>query len=266
MPILSEARVAWTGLLKTSSVLGCVLLALVHVDSLHAEGCDAQCQAARKAQDPLAPITALLTDNAIGFGPTEDNTNYNFQLQPVHTFEGADANVIVRGIVPIIGAPNGVSDTNWGLGDSIVQVFYKPNINSDPGAFSVGFGPQVSFPTQTNMVGGPEWGAGPVLVGFGSAGDLNYGGVVGHLWGQEDFSLSTFNLILLYNTKVFGGSYFGYNNNIVYDWNTRSNDRLTLPLGLTAGKAFILDDGAVIDAQLGAYSLADRPQGATTGN
>jgi hypothetical protein len=109
MPILSEALVAWTGVRKTSSVLGCVLLALVHVDPLHAEDCDAQCQAARKAQDPLAPITALLTDNAIGFGPTEDNTNYNFQLQPVHTFEGADANVIVRGIVPIVGAPNGVS-------------------------------------------------------------------------------------------------------------------------------------------------------------
>lgn len=256
-----SSSVQWRCVLKVRLVVACLLLVLVYADPLHAEDCDAQCQAARKAQDPLAPITALLTDNAIGFGPTEDNTNYNFQLQPVHTFEGADANVIVRGIVPIVGAPNGVSDTNWGFGDSIVQVFYKPNLNSDPGAFSVGFGPQVSFPTQTNMVGGPEWGAGPVLVGFGSAGDLNYGGVVGHLWGQDDFSLSTINLILLYNTKIFGGSYFGYNNNIFYDWNARSNSRLTLPLGLTAGKAFILDDGAVIDAQIGAYGLADRPSG-----
>jgi len=238
-----------------------IAVALVASFPASAQDCDAQCQAARKAQDPLAPITALLTDNAIGFGPMDENTNYNFQLQPVHTFEGEDANVIVRGIVPIVGAPDGAGDTNWGFGDSILQIFYKPNLGSDPGAFAVGFGPQVSAPTQTNMIGGPEWGAGPVLVGFGSAGNLNYGGVVGHLWGQNSFSLSTINAIVLYNTELFGGSYFGYNNNIFYDWNARSKSRLTLPLGLTGGKAFILDDGGVIDAQIGVYGLADRPSG-----
>ena len=245
------------------SVMGFVAALAVDPILASADDCDAQCQAARKAQDPLAPITALLTDNAIGFGPNSNNTNYNFQLQPVHTFEGADANVIVRGIVPIVGAPKGMgmSGTDWGLSDTIVQIFYKPNLGGDPGGFSYGFGPQISLKTQTGKIGGPGWGAGPVLVGFGSAGDLNYGGVIGHLWGENSFSVSTINPIVLYNTELFGGSYFGYNNNIFYNWNAPSNSRLTLPLGLTAGKAFILDDGGVIDAQIGVYGLADRPSG-----
>lgn len=50
------------------------------------DDCDDACQAARKAQDPLAAVTAIMTDNTIGYGPNDEDTTYNYQIQPVHTF------------------------------------------------------------------------------------------------------------------------------------------------------------------------------------
>ena len=38
------------------------------------DDCDAACQAARNAQDPLAPVTALFSDNTIGYGPNDEDT------------------------------------------------------------------------------------------------------------------------------------------------------------------------------------------------
>ncbi len=64
---------------------------------------------AKKAQDPLADITALMTDNTIGFNQgLADDTGYNFQLQPVKSFDTPYGfRLIARGIVPIVGAPTG---------------------------------------------------------------------------------------------------------------------------------------------------------------
>ncbi|WP_171239098.1 hypothetical protein [Ruegeria sp. HKCCA5763] len=189
------------------------------------EECDAACQAARKAQDPLAAVTALLTDNTIGFGPNSDSTTYNFQLQPVYTFEGEAANVILRGLIPYVGLPVGVAGadaslpefafsdsgggTDFGFSDTIVQAFYVPEV--EPGTFKVGYGVQLSFDTAEDGFNGPGNGAGLALVGFNFAGDLSYGGVVGHLWGEDDFSLTTIQPIVFYNLEDFlGGSYVGY--------------------------------------------------------
>ena len=38
---------------------------------------------ARKLQDPLANISALMTDNDIQFKTGDDDSSYSFQLQPV---------------------------------------------------------------------------------------------------------------------------------------------------------------------------------------
>ena len=47
---------------------------------------DGAAEMARKLQNPLANIKAVMTDNTIGFdgGPNEDTT-YSFQLQPVYS-------------------------------------------------------------------------------------------------------------------------------------------------------------------------------------
>lgn len=232
-------------------------LLLAASPALAQDDCDAACQAARKAQDPLAPVTGLLTDNTLGFGPTSDSSTYNYQLQPVFTIEGDGANVIFRGLLPYIGLPDGDGGTRYGWSDTILQAFYVPEV--EPGAFKLGYGVQASFDTAQKGFGGPGNGAGLALVGFGFSGNWSYGGVVGHLWGEDDFSVTTIQPIAFYNLEDFlGGSYIGYSNTLSYDWR---DDAWTVPVGATFGKTFVVGGGHAIDVNLGAYTLLDTPEG-----
>ena len=95
---------------------------------------------ARKAQDPLGDVKAIMTDNTIGFkGGPEEDTSYGFQIQPVYSLDtSGDWNMLLRGIVPVIGVEPGVvippigpeprppQGSNWGIGDSIMQMFFSP--------------------------------------------------------------------------------------------------------------------------------------------
>ncbi|GLP96360.1 hypothetical protein GCM10007895_16660 [Paraferrimonas sedimenticola] len=245
---------------------GAILLAaLLTIAETRAEdGCDEACQAARKAQDPLSPIKGVLTDFTSAFGPkTWSNSTRadNYQFQPVYSLEnlgGGEGNMILRGIIPLNTIPPmGDRGRQTGIGDTILQGFYVPP-GQDSG-FSIGYGPQISMPTRSSKdFEGPGWGAGPVLVGFGGAGPLVYGGIVAHLWGQNGVSSSLLNPIVFYNWSLFGGSYIGYSNSITYDWKASSGNRWNAPLGLTAGKAFVLDNDSILDVNFGFYAVPAR--------
>ncbi len=238
-----------------------------------ADDCDEACQAARKAQDPLADVRAIMTDNTVSFGTADEQTGYGFQIQPVYSIPtDLGFNFIARGIVPITGVhegaafpklgPNQIGGTNytWGISDIMLQGFVVPQLENLPIKFGVG--PQVSLRSRTDdVVGGPGWGAGAAAVAFGFAGDLSYGAIFGHHWGEDSFSLSTIQPIVFYNTDLLGGSYFGYNNSITYDWSGKAGDRWQVPVGLTVGKTFALDGGYAVDVNLGGYALAAHPNG-----
>ena len=95
---------------------------------------------ARKLQDPLANISALMTDNDIQFKTGDDDTSYSFQLQPVYAFDFPEQGFtfIPRAIIPIIGAapestfpklgdPRPAGDgTTWGVSDIVTQFFFAP--------------------------------------------------------------------------------------------------------------------------------------------
>jgi len=51
---------------------------------------------------------------------------------------------------------------------------------------------------------------------------------------------------------------FGYNNAITYNCEADSK-KLTLPLGLTVGRTFLLSSGDGLDLSIGAYALVERP-------
>lgn len=77
------------------------------VGQASADGPSAE-ELARKAQDPLADVKALMTDNTIGFAKVDDETSYGFQLQPVYSIPtGQPFNLISRAAIPIVGAPVG---------------------------------------------------------------------------------------------------------------------------------------------------------------
>ena len=90
------ARSAWV--LGLVCVLGLPMAARADEadpDAPRAEpAADAAAEMARKLQNPLANIRALMTDNAIGFETGDDEgTSYSFQLQPVYAlvFPTADS-------------------------------------------------------------------------------------------------------------------------------------------------------------------------------
>ena len=236
---------------------------------------------ARKAQDPLADITAIMTDNTIGFnqGPGDD-TGYGFQLQPVKSFDTPYGfRLIPRAIIPIVGAPNGSdfiflgdlggpaaavptnTTTTWGLSDTMVQMFVAPETDS---SVKFGIGPQVSLSTHTDSkLKGPGWGAGVAAVVFGGVGNLSLGSVVGQHWGSDgNFSTLTIQPIVLYNFEQLPGVYLGYNNTISANWKQSGKNVWTVPLGLTVGKILAIGDGSALDLSIGGYNVIARPDGA----
>ena len=80
----------------------------VWVPTTWAQSPEDEAEALRKAQDPLADVRALMTDNTIAFGTADDQTSYGFQFQPVYSIPtDRGFNFIARGIVPIVGAQQG---------------------------------------------------------------------------------------------------------------------------------------------------------------
>ena len=241
--------------------------------SLAEEGGDAAAEMARKLQDPLANIKALMTDNDINFNSGNDETSYGFQLQPVYAvpFEDKGFNLVNRAVIPILGIapeaqkpilgeplPPGDSLT-WGFSDSLLQFFFSPRTD-DP--WKWGVGPMVSLKTRTNSkLAGPGWGGGPVLVVVGGVGDLSIAGIAGHLWGDEEgFSTSMVQPMVFYNLPNAWNIH--YNNMITYDWNADSKNAWTVPVGLAVGKMISLTGGHGLEFFAGPYYNAARPEGA----
>ena len=69
---------------------------------------------ARKAQDPLADVRAIMTDNTIAFGTADDQTSYGFQIQPVYSIPtDRGYTFIARAIIPILGYPPEQACPGW---------------------------------------------------------------------------------------------------------------------------------------------------------
>ena len=255
-------------------VLSSVFLVWVSSVAAQSDDCDASCQAARKAANPLADIRAIMTDNTVAFKTgTDEETSYNFQIQPVYAVPLDGANLVLRGIIPIQGVqpgavlPPGIpnptpnSGLEWGIGDSSVQAFYAP---TPAGNIAYGFGLQVSLPTHTHAsLKGAGWGAGPAGVVFGQSGDLSWGAVLAHMWGEDGFSTTILQPILSYG--LGSGWYVGYNNVVSYNWNAANNSEAwTVPIGLMAGRTIVTNEqtGNALDLQAGYYLLDRSPEGA----
>ncbi|MEM9349200.1 MAG: hypothetical protein AAGA47_02985 [Pseudomonadota bacterium] len=232
--------------------------------------CDAQCQANRDAQDPTAEVNALFFDNTISFSDDRDETLYNFEIQGVRTLLSEDwGGLILRGIVPVLGVPvpdppTFDLDTEWGISDTLIQLFYVPDANIGP--LSFGFGPQVSLETHSeDELKGAGFGGGLAAGAFGFVGPWSVGGLANHLWGENEFSTTTLQPIVYYNfiNPEIGNWFLGYNAQITYDWSAASaDDAWSVPVGLSVGRTVLRPSGPAVSYVVGAYGLADSPNDA----
>jgi hypothetical protein len=230
---------------------------------------------ARKLQDPLANIAALITDNDILFKTGEDDISYSFQFRLVYTIDFPEKGFtfLPRAIIPIIGAapesdlpnlgeprPSGGS-TTWGLGDIVTQFFFAPKTKSK---WKWGAGPQLSGKTRTDdKVGGPGWGAGAAGVVVGNLTEqLSFAGIINQLWSFDGgFSTMGLQPNLYYNFKSIQGAYVAYNASIAADWKADSDDTWTVPLGAIVGRTFDMGGGHGLDLSVGPYWNVVKPDG-----
>jgi len=237
---------------------------------------DNAAEMAKKMQDPLANIAAVMTDNDILFKTGDDETSYSFQIQPVKawSFDKQGFNFIARGVVPILSMapesqnpiigdplPKGSGRTS-GLGDILTQFYFSPKTN-DP--WKYGAGPLISLKTRTDSdIGGPGWGGGVsgVLVGNLSK-KVSSAFIANQLWSFDgDFSTLSVQPMIFYNISGMPGVTINYNSTISYDWKADSGNHWTVPLGLGMSKMFDLGGDYGIDTNIGAYANVVRPDGA----
>lgn len=250
------------------------------VISTTAAHADSAAEMAKKLQNPLANIKAVMTDNSIGFGTgNDDGTSYGFQIQPVYAIDMPEYGFtfIPRAVIPILGLQPGTktritgedgnpipsdSGSVWGLGDSILQFFFAPHIESD---WKWVVGPQLSLPTHTDSaLKGPEWGAGLAGVVTGEiTPNLSFSGMIGNHWSFDgDYSTATIQPMFFYNIDAIPGAYLGYNAVISADWKADSDNTWTVPLGLSVGRTFDVGGGHGLDLIVGPYWNVVRPDGA----
>ena len=258
---------------STLRTLALVLLAVVICPTALAQ--DAA-EMARKLQDPLANIKAIMSDNDVMFKTGQDETSYSSNIQPVYAipYEDKGFNLVLRALIPILDiAPGGQKpilgeplppgeDRTFGLSDIVVQSFFSPRTDS---SWKWGIGPMVSLKTRTDdKLSGPGWGAGPIAVLVGNLSEnISTAVVGGHLWGDEmGFSTTLIQPMLFYNIPTAPGWEVNYNNTITYDWNADSGNRWTVPLGAGVGKTFALESGLGLNLGLGYYYNVEKPQGA----
>jgi hypothetical protein len=256
---------------RTADITGLLLCVILGTTTANAQDDEALLAMAKKAQDPLGDVRAIMTDNTIAFnGGPNDDTSYAFQFQPVYAIPSdGKINMIARAVIPVIGVESGVvlpplgpegrpnSGNSWGISDTIVQYFFSPKSES---GIKWGIGPQVSLKTRTSdRQAGPGWGGGLAAIVFGGVGNWALGAIGMQHWGEDDYSVGTLQIIAMYNFESKPGMYLGYNNAMTFNWEASSDNRVTVPLGLTFGKTMPLSGGAGLDLSVGAYHLTERP-------
>ncbi len=219
---------------------------------------------AKAAQNPVANLISLPFQNNTNFdyGP-RDKTQNTLNIQPVWPFEITENwNLITRTIVPIVSQP-GLSpsqDRVTGLGDITFTGFLSP---SEPGKVIWGAGPIVLFPSATdNRLGADKWGLGPSVLVLGMPGNWVVGSLFSNVWsiggsGNEDVNLFTWQVIANYNLP--DGWYLTSTPIITANWEAKSSDEWTVPVGGGFGKIFRIGSLPPMNAQIQGFYNAAKP-------
>ena len=125
---------------------------------------------AKAVQNPLATLVTLplQANYNTGAGPY-DRTLFNLNVQPVVPFPGEKWNVIARAILPVNSVPLGATESEFGIGDTTLTLFWSP---AKAGSLTWGVGPVFGLPTASNpqVLGSEQWSLGPSAVLFYSVG------------------------------------------------------------------------------------------------
>ena len=229
------------------------------------------------AQNPISSMYSLPFKFTFDNGATNGDANF-LNIQPVLPVTVGDWNLVNRIIIPLANAPGGIpglpnnpgvgdpgeSGRTSGLGDINYSLFFNPR--EPKGKLIGGVGGSITAPTASDdRLGSGKWSAGPTVIGLVQPGWGTYGGLVRHLWSfagednRRDVNQSLIELFVNYNLDK--GWYLISDSVITVDWEIKSGDKVTLPLGGGFGKIFQVGNQPM-NARVEAYYNAIRPDGA----
>lgn len=205
-------------------------------------------------QNPISSMNSLPFKLTFDNGAANGDANI-LSIQPVLPVTVGDWNLVNRIIAPLIDAPGGipglpdnpgVGDTTksgrvFGLGDINYSLFLNPL--ETKGSLIWGVGGSITAPTATDdRLGSGKWSAGPTAVGLVQPKWGTYGMLVRHLWSfagdndRRDVNQSLIEPFVNYNLEK--GWYVISDSVITADWEIKSGDKVTLPLGGGIGRIF----------------------------
>ncbi|MCK4569350.1 MAG: hypothetical protein KAT76_03615 [Bacteroidales bacterium] len=197
---------------------------------------------AKKVQNPVSDLISIPFQNNIGFnyGPEEKVFNV-MNIQPVVPFSvGANWNLITRTIIPVVSMPELMPSGNRtsGLGDINITAFLSP---SKPKKLIWGVGPCILIPSATDeMLGTGKWAVGPSFVLIHMSNKWVYGFLINNVWSfAGNGTRANVNQMVLqpgvnYNFKK--GTYITMSPIITANWEAKSGNQWTVPLGGGFGK------------------------------
>lgn len=245
------------------SIKALAVLAILIPTLLSAE--QSKADLAKAAQNPVANMISLPFQNNYntGIGSNDEYQNVlNIQpVLPIHL--NKDWNIITRTIFPIVSQPDALTNKGRvnGLGDTSLSAFLSP---ASPGDVTWGVGPAALLPTATDKtLGSDKWAAGPSVVALTMPGNWVVGSLFSNVWsfagsGEKDINLFTWQYFINYNLE--DAWYLTSAPIITADWEEKSSERWTVPVGGGVGKLFKLFDQH-INAQVSAYNNVVTPRG-----
>ena len=242
----------------------CLSMTLCAAASAQEPDADEAAALAKTIQNPIASVITLPMQFNwnTGAGPY-DRTFFNLNVQPVIPFQGKKWNVVARAILPIISAPQGETDSTFGLGDTTLSLFWTP---AKSGKLIWGVGPAFGLPTATNpeVLGSGKFGIGPSVVALVQPGKWTIGAVANNIWSvagdgeRDDTNVLTFQYFINYN--MGGGWAVGMVPIITANWEADSDNRWTIPWGLQVSKVTAFGSQPV-NLLLGYYTNSEHPDG-----
>lgn len=211
----------------------------------------AEASLAKAAQNPVANMTSLpLQYNFYTAGGLGSKSAMVLNVQPVLPLPiGKKWLVVSRTIVPFTNIPLPglvpAIDTSAlggprasGIADIQEQAYFT---SANPGKFTWGVGPVLSFPTATNnVVRTGQWGLGPTAVGLVMPGPWVIGTLVNNIWriggAAHGHVLNTFTVQPFINYNLPRAWAISTAPLITSDWSAPEGQRWTVPIGLGISK------------------------------
>jgi len=205
---------------------------------------------AKLAQNPIANLISVPFQNNtnLNFGP-EKGTQNVLNIQPVVPFEfDKDWNIITRTILPVIWMPALSPDigAKSGIGDIQFSALLSP---ANPGKWIWGAGVITQLPTNSSSeLGNKNWGLGPefVVLHLDHDSPWVFGAIINNVWSLTSnkqggsYSQGIIQPFVNYNIPDGDGLYIVTAPLWTVDWNAKSGQQWTVPLGGGVGKIFHL--------------------------